>query len=77
MKIACPKCAFVIDAGDVPDTLLSVIGDGILSVRCPGCASEIELAPLTATLHFAGSSSTWRGMLVRTEAQSTTPAAAR
>jgi hypothetical protein len=77
MKIVCPICACVIDAGDVPDTLLSVIGDGTLSVRCPGCASEIELAPLTSTLHFAGSSSTWRGVLVRTEGQSTTPAAAK
>jgi hypothetical protein len=77
MKIVCPICAFVIDAGDVPETLLSVIGDGTLSVHCPGCASEIELAPLTATLQFAGSSSTWRGMLVRTEGHSSPPAAAR
>jgi hypothetical protein len=61
MKIVCPICAFVIDAGDVPDTLLSTIGSGTLTVRCPACATEIELAPLTATLHFAGSSSTWHG----------------
>ena len=68
MKITCPTCRYVIDAGDVPDTLLSVIGDGILSVRCPGCASEIELAAITATLHYAGSSSTSGALLVRTDA---------
>jgi hypothetical protein len=77
MKIVCPECAFVIDAGDVPDTLLSVIGDGTLTVRCPGCGTEIELAALAATLHYAGNSSTWRGAVVRTEGQSTTPDAAR
>lgn len=68
MKITCPTCAFVIDAGDVPDSLLSVIGDGTLSVRCPACATEIELAAVTASLHYAGSSSTWHGTLVTSEA---------
>lgn len=71
MKITCPKCAFVVDAGDVPDTLLSMMDDGILTVRCPGCATEIELATLTATLHYSGSSSTWRGMVVRSDAPKT------
>ena len=71
MKITCPKCRCVMDAGAVQDTLLSVIGDGTLTVRCPGCATEIELAALTATLHFAGGSSTWSGMVVTTEAPKT------
>jgi len=62
MKITCPKCAFIIDAGNVPDTLLPLMGDATLSVRCPNCASEIELAVVAATLSYAGdSSSTWRG----------------
>jgi phage FluMu protein Com len=64
MKITCPKCALVIDAGDVPDSLLPLVGDGILSVRCPKCRSEIELIPIDASLSFAGSTSTWTGMIV-------------
>ena len=64
MKIVCPSCAFDLDLGDVPDTILPMVGDGTLSVRCPRCASEIELMDLTATLSYAGSSSTWRGTLV-------------
>ena len=65
MKITCPACARITDLGDVPNVLLASIGSGSLTVRCPRCGVEIELAPelvapeLVATLSIAGKTVTW------------------
>jgi hypothetical protein len=56
---------YIVDVGGVADTLLASIGGSTLTVRCPGCSTEIELSapgaePVTVMLRFAGRSSTWR-----------------
>ncbi len=43
-KIVCPACATAVDHGGVADELLAIIGGGNLTVRCPGCSTEVDVA---------------------------------
>ncbi len=43
-KMVCPACAAAVDHGGVADELLAIIGGGNLTVRCPGCSTEVDVA---------------------------------
>jgi len=40
----CPTCGESIYDDGIADDLLAIVGDNVLSVRCPGCSMEIELS---------------------------------
>jgi hypothetical protein len=44
MNEVCPTCGAAVDVGSVAGSLLAIIGGGNLTVRCPGCSTEIVLA---------------------------------
>jgi hypothetical protein len=44
VKEICPTCGAAVDVGGVASSLLAIMGGANLTVRCPGCSTEIALA---------------------------------